>query len=133
MSLKTYLVGIGISTFLCWSAFFLTVNNIDPFVADKAGVASFFISFWLGLLGLIIMIMMYARSRLGSVAELYEKMPVILRQAFFISFGATAILGMQSMRVLRWWTGLILIIILILIEVSFYADRLGYEEENNNQ
>ncbi|MBU0648286.1 hypothetical protein KJ855_03855 [Patescibacteria group bacterium] len=128
MSLKTYLVGIAISTFLCWAAFFLTVTNIDPFLTDNAGVASFFVSFWLGVLGLLIMILMYFRSRFSSVAELYEKMPVVLRQAFLISFGVTSILGMQAMRVLRWWTVLMLVVILILVEVSFYKDWLDKED-----
>jgi len=127
MSLKTYLVGIGISTILCWAAFFLTVTNIDPFAADSAGIASFFVSFFLGLLGLIILVMMYLYSRLSSVAELYERMPILVRQAGLVSFGLTAILGMQSMRVLRWWTAAMMIIILILIEISFYADRLDFE------
>lgn len=128
MSLKTYLVGIAISTFLCWSAFFLTITNIDPFAADYSGLASFFISFFLGTLGLTILIMMYIRSRMSSVAELYEKMPVLVRQSLLISFGLTAILWMQSMRVFRWWTGLMLVIILILIELSFYANKISFED-----
>lgn len=128
MSLKTYLVGIGISTFLCWAAFFLTITNIDPFTADAAGIASFFVSFFLGFLGLVILIMMYVYSRVSSVGELYERMPVLVRQALLIAFGLTALLGMQSMRVMRWWTAAMLIIILILVEISFYADRLDFEE-----
>ena len=128
MSLKTYIVGIGISTFLCWSAFFLTVTNIDPFTTDSSGLISFFVSFFLGILGLTILIMMYVRSRMNSVAELYEKMPVIVRQSFIISFGLTAILWMQSMRVFRWWTALMLLIILILIEISFYVNKLSFED-----
>lgn len=122
MSLKTYIVGIAISTLLCWSAFFLTVTNIDPFMTDSAGIASFFVSMFLGLLGLLILIMMYLRSRWGSVAELYEKMPVVLRQALLFSFTLTSILGMQAMRVLRWWTALILVLIMILVEISFYQN-----------
>ncbi len=128
MSLKTYLVGISISTFLCWSAFFLTVTNIDPFTADSSGLASFFISFFLGILGLTILVMMYIRSRMYSVAELYEKMPVLVRQSFLVSFGFTAVLWMQSMRVFRWWTGLMLLIILILIEISFYTHKFSFEQ-----
>lgn len=127
MSLKTYLVGIAISTFLCWSAFFLTVTNIDPFLADYSGLASFFVSFFLGLLGLVILITIYIRSRIYSVAELYEKMPVLVRQSFFISIGLTAGLWMQSMRVFRWWTGLMLLIILILVEISFYANKYSFD------
>ncbi|HPH78524.1 MAG TPA: hypothetical protein PLH65_00370 [bacterium] len=129
MSLKTYLVGIAISTFLCWSAFFLTVINIDPFNTDNAGILSFFISFFLGSLGLSIMIIMYFRSRIYSVAELYEKMPVIVRQSFLISFGLSAFLWMQSMRVFRWWTALMLIIILLLIEISFYTNKLSFDNQ----
>lgn len=132
MSLKTYLVGIAISTFLCWSAFFLTISNIDPFVADSSGIASFFVSFFLGFFGLIIMILMLIRSKLYSVAELYEKMPMIVRQSFLISFGLTALLGMQSMRVLEWWTGTMLVIILILIEISFYINVFALEDLGNN-
>ena len=129
MSLKTYLVGIAISTFLCWSAFFLTIMNIDPFNTDNAGLASFFVSFFLGFLGLSIMILMYFRSRFYSVAELYEKMPVVVRQSFLISFCLSAFLWMQSMRVLRWWTALMLIIILILVEISFYTNKLSFENQ----
>lgn len=115
------------STFLCWSAFFLTLTNIDPFATDKAGIGSFFVSLFLGLMGLIILILMYIRSRFYSVAELYEKMPMIVRQSVFISMGITAILGMQAMRVLTWWTGLMLILILVLLEISFYTNIYNYE------
>ncbi|MFZ5391695.1 MAG: hypothetical protein ACOZAR_00690 [Patescibacteria group bacterium] len=128
MSLKTYFVGIAISTFLAWSAFYLTLTNIDPFVTDKAGMASFFVSMFLGILGLVILILIYFRSRVYSVAELYEKMPVILRQAFLVSFFSTAVIGMQAMRVLRWWTALMLMIIVILVEMSFYINTFKFEE-----
>jgi len=106
----------------------LTVTNIDPFTADAAGIVSFFVSFFLGLLGLVILLMMYINSRVSSVAQLYERMPVLVRQSMLISFGLTAVLGMQSMRVLRWWTAAMLVIILVLVEISFYADRLDFEE-----
>lgn len=128
MSLKTYFVGIAISTFLAWSAFYLTIANIDPFTADQAGMMSFFVSLFLGVLGLVILIMIYFRSRVYSVAELYEKMPVILRQAFLVAFFLTATIGMQAMRVLRWWTVLMLLIILVLVEMSFYINTFKFEE-----
>lgn len=128
MSLKTYLVGIAISTFLCWSAFFLTLTNIDPFTADQAGIGSFFVSFFLGTLGLIIMALMYFRSRFFSVAELYEKMPILVRQSFFISFGLSCILAMQAMRVLTWWTALMLVLILTLLEISFHTNFYYFQQ-----
>ena len=128
MSLKTYFVGIAISTFLAWSAFYLTITNIDPFLTDKAGMISFFVSMFLGIVGLVILLLIYFRSRVYSVAELYEKMPVILRQAFLVSFFSTAVIGMQAMRVLRWWTALMLLIILVLVEMSFYINTFKFEE-----
>lgn len=106
----------------------MTVTNIDPFTADATGIVSFFVSFFLGLLGLVILVMMYIHSRVTSVAQLYERMPVLVRQSMLMAFGFTAILGMQSMRVLRWWTAAMLVIILVLVEISFYADRLDFEE-----
>ncbi len=128
MSLRTYFVGIIVSTFLAWSAFYMTITNIDPFVTDKAGMISFFVSLFLGMLGLVILILIYFRSRVYAVAELYEKMPVILRQSLLISFFGTAMIGMQAMRVLRWWTALMLLIILVLVEMSFYINTVKFEE-----
>ncbi len=123
MSLRTYLIGIFIGTILCWAAFVLTVLNIDPADSGVLGLTSFFGSLFFALAGTLGLIGFFARIWLSGNEIIYENIGISFRQGFLFSLSIVGIFALQSIRMLTWWNGILLVLIVIMLEFYFLAKR----------
>lgn len=116
MSIKTELWGLGISGLLCWVGFGLTVVGSNP-GTGTAALASFYISFFIGILS-ILTVTGYAIRYYHSHSEAkYRAMRTSFRQGILVSGVAIGLLMMQAARLLSWWDILLLIVIVTLFEL----------------
>jgi hypothetical protein len=123
MALRTYLIGIFIGTILCWAAWGLTISNIDPTDAGILGLASFFSSLFFALAGTFGLIGFYIRVWLSGNEIIYENIGLSFRQGVLISLCIIGILALQGIRMLTWWNGILLVLIIIMLEFYFMAKR----------
>jgi len=125
MTVKTYLLGVGASTILCWIAFFLVLYNIDPFKATNMGLASFLISLFFAIFGTAILIFAYLHIKYGPRGAIYSGITASFRYALLFSIIIVGLLGLQMLRVLTWWVGILFASSILLIEAYFRVRWLG--------
>ncbi len=123
MSLRTYLIGVFIGTILCWGAFVLTILNIDPTDSGTLGLASFFSSLFFALTGTFGLIGFFARIWLSGNEIIYENIGISFRQGVLFSLCIVGLLALQAIRMLTWWNGILLVLIIIMLEFYFMAKR----------
>lgn len=123
MTLSSYLIGISISTILCWIAWFLTLNNIDPLATNSLGYLSFFVSLFFALLGSFTIIGFYLRLWFSKNEHYYENIGVSFRQAILLSVCVLGLLILQSLGLLNIFDGILLVLCIILLEGYFLARR----------
>lgn len=114
MSIKQYLTTMLIATILCWLAWWLVVINIDPFADTGLGLAFFYLSLFLALLGAVSIISFSLRNYFShEMLPLFKYVQSSFKDAFLYSLILTVLLYFQSKAYLRWWNiGLVLVIII---------------------
>ena len=121
MTLSSYLIGIGISTILCWVAWILTLLNIHPYNAGNIGLISFFMSLFFALIGTLTIVGFYLRIWFSKNEQYYENITVSFRQAILISIAVLGLLGLQSLKILNIFDGILFVLSIILLESYFLA------------
>jgi len=117
MSLKAILWGLGVSSALCWIAWFLTISNTNPEQGGQAAVLSFYLSLFAGLFGTVTLAG-YAVRRVMSGNELkYTLIRTSFRQGFLTAALVITLLLLQSARLLSWWDVALLVVTVVLLEL----------------
>ncbi len=123
MTLSSYLLGIGISTILCWVAWLLTLFNLDPRTAGTVGFLSFFTSLFFALVGTLTIAGFYLRLLSTKNEYYYENITISFRQAILASISISGLLILQALRLLHLFVGILFVLSIILLEAYFLARR----------
>lgn len=127
MSIKQYLTTMLLATILCWLAWWLVVINIDPFTDTGWGLAFFYLSLFLALLGTVSIISFLLRNYFSPEAlPLFKYVQSSFKDAFLYSLILTVLLYLQSKAYLRWWNiGLVLVIIIfyLVFKISLKTEK----------
>lgn len=121
MNLKSYLFAIFVGILVALGIWLLIFFNIDPFKADFITIGAFFASLFLWLWGLLALLGFYLKVWLGNKEVIYANLPIALRQTALISLIIVGLLIFQTLRVLTWWVGGILVLVILLLELFFRA------------
>ena len=116
MSIRTELWGLIISGVLCWIGFGLTVFGSNP-GAGTAALASFYISFFIGILSLLTVAGFAIRYYRSHRESKFHAMRTAFRQGILASGVLMGLMMMQAARLLSWWDALLLVIIVTLFEL----------------
>jgi hypothetical protein len=129
MSLKKYLFLMVSATILCWAAFAFVLFFINPKTAGATGLLFFYLSLFLGLLGIFSILGFLSRYFLGRRIMAYRQVKIAFRQGAMFALLLTGSLFLQGQRLLVWWNTLLFIILLSVIEYFFLtAEEKKYGE-----
>jgi hypothetical protein len=121
MTLKSYLWGIRFSTVLALAGWGLIVYFIDPQKSGILGQILFYLSLFLVLSGLFILILTKIhRKREGAEAQ-FVYIGMSFRQGILLALLSTILLIFQSLKVLTWWDGLLAVVAIFLAELYFLS------------
>jgi len=131
MSLRKYLIIMGIGSLICWGAWLLVIFKIDPFSSGFIGLVSFYLILFLSIMGTLFLIGFFVRFILLKRSVLFRHIGVSLRQAILFSILIIFSLLLQANRLFTWWNAILLILSLTLLEFFFLAReaREGRERE----
>lgn len=121
MLFNRYVFALVLASGVSALSLFLVLSRIDPFADETLGLVLFFVSLFftvssiLSLLGYGIRILFY-RDEL-----LMNHFNISLRQGIILGVCICAVMGLQVMRTLTWWTGIIVMLLSFLIEIYFVA------------
>lgn len=104
---------------MSWAGWFLVVTKLSPFESMGLGLTFFFLTFFIALTGTFTVLGFYFRVWLLKNEIFYKHINVAFRQGVFLSLIAVFSLVFQMIRVLNWWSGLLLITIAVLLEFYF--------------
>lgn len=121
MTLKSYLWGMRISTVLSVAAWIAVIYNVNPEETGIIGQALFYLSLFLALAGVFILFLTWARRKILGSDWAFAHLGMSFRQGILFSALANALLIFQSLKILTWWDGLLLVAGIFIIELYFLS------------
>lgn len=107
---------IGVAATVSWLAFVMVIRMLDPFQSTGLALAMFFISLFFALTSTFTIIGFYIRMWVNKNEIYYNHINISLRQGILLALIALGCLLFQLLGVLTWWSGLLLIGAITLIE-----------------
>lgn len=121
MTHQRYIMIIGSAALVSWLAFYLVIEKLDPFASTGLALALFFISLFFALTSSFTIIGFYLRVWFNKNEIYYDHINVSLRQGILLAMIALGCLLFQLLSVLTWWSGLLLIGAITMIEFYLVA------------
>lgn len=121
MSHNRYLAIIGSAGVLSWIAWIVVLNKLDPFASTGLALGLFFLSLFVALICTFTVVGFYFRVWLNKNEIYYNHINIAFRQGVLLTFLAIGSLAFQLLGVLTWWSGLLFIAAITLVEFYFMA------------
>jgi hypothetical protein len=102
-------------------AFYLVITKLDPFMSTGLSLALFFVSLFFALTSTFTIAGFYLRVWFNKNEIYYDHINVSLRQGILLTLIALGSLMFQLLGVLTWWSGLLLIGAITMIEFYLVA------------
>lgn len=124
MNFRMYILSIVFGTTLCFFAWFSIILHIDPEEGGIIAFGLFYSTLFLGLVGLISTgILLVKKLLLVEEEVVFRHIKRIFRQSFIFTFLLVVTLVLLQLEYLRWWNGIILIALGIVLEGMVYTNR----------
>jgi len=121
MSHHRYLAIIATAGVLSWIAWIVVINKLDPFESTGLALGMFYISLFFALVCTFTVLGFYFRVWLNRNEIYYSHINIALRQGFLLTMIALGCLTFQLLGVLTWWSGLLFIATVTMVEFYFMA------------
>jgi len=116
MTLKTYLTIMLLGTAICWAAWVVVINSIDPETTNLVGLLLFYASLFLAIVGASAILGFLVRFILLRQELVFRQVVRAFRQSFLFAAVIVASLILQSFQLFTWYNALFLIIGLTVLE-----------------
>ncbi len=125
MTLRQYLVLMGMGTALSWAAVALIVTSVDPFATQAVVLGAFYASLFLALTGTISLLGFTLRVvLLRGQLVVSRQVAVSFRQAVLLGLLVIIALVLKSWALLTWWNALLVVAALTLLEFFFISAKV---------
>lgn len=123
MSFRSYLILMTLATVTAWIAWSVVLHGVDPTRSGVVGFLLFYITFIMAVFGTISVLGLLIRLW-RSKRELPSRLAIrSFRHGLLLSVLLTSSLLLFSQNWFRWWTMLLMVIIVALIEMAFVSSR----------
>ncbi len=119
MSHNRYIGVIAFSGVLAWIGWLLVINKLGPFESMGLALSLFFVTFLIAVACSFAVLGYYFRIWLFKNEIFYQHISVSMRQGILLSMIASLCLVLQMLRVLTWWSGLLVVFVFLLLEFYF--------------
>ena len=123
MSFRSYLIFMTLATVAAWIAWAVVLHGVDPTRSGVVGFLLFYLTFIMAVFGTISTLGLFVRLW-RSKGELASRIAMrSLRHGILLSILLTSSLLLFSQNWFRWWTMLLMVIIVAFIEMAFLSSR----------
>lgn len=129
MSYKKYLFILAIAAVVGWFSFLLVIFKLEPCTGpgeitichsvSPLALILFFLSLFFALTAVITLLGFILRLWFHSYEIYLDHLNISLRQGILLTFCAIGALGLLLLNSLTWWSGMLLILIILLLELYF--------------
>ncbi len=123
MTLRQYLILMGVGTAIAWGCFWLVLNYLNPETAGAVGFTLFYLSLFLGLTGTITLLGFTWRYFQHRDEVLFRHVTASFRQATFLALTVVVGLFLQSQGQLSWWNLILLVVGVTCLELFLLSVR----------
>ncbi len=102
--MRSYLALMILGTAACWLAWLVVLFNIDPTVSGFIGMASFFLSLFLALLGTFALAGFSLRKTFSRDTIALHHVGVSVRQGLFFALVVVGALLLRGTGLYTWWS-----------------------------
>lgn len=127
MTLKNYLIVMGLMTALCWGIFTFMLNLIDPTATNWLGFMLFYVALFLALSGTAALIGFIIRFVALRRELAFYAVSTAFRQSFLFALFIVISLFLLSANLFTWLNVSLLLIIFAILELfvaSYKKSRL---------
>ena len=110
-----------LSTLICWGAWVLILVSIDPNTSGFIGPLIFYVALFFALVGTFSLIGFYLRVWFSRNEVIYQHVTTSFRQGILLSVALVGVLVLQSFRYLTWWSVLLFVAAVIILELFFLS------------
>ncbi|MFH1232835.1 MAG: hypothetical protein V1651_03165 [Patescibacteria group bacterium] len=133
MSLRSYLIIMILATLLCWVAFGVIVQTVNPEVTNSVGFLLFYLSLFLAIVGTSAIVGFVIRF-IGLRHELILNSVIsAFRQSFLFAFFIIATLFLLASNLFSWLNVGLLIISLSVAEFFLLSYKINHKLAIENQ
>ncbi len=104
---------------IAWIGWVLVLVKLSPYESMGMALSFFVVTLFIALACTFTVLGFYFRVWLFKNEIFYKHINTALRQGVLLSLIAVFCLVFQMLRVLTWWSGLLLIVITVLLEFYF--------------
>lgn len=124
MTLRGYLIVVGLGSLIAWTTWFLVIFTVNPFESGIFGFTMFYIALAVALLGTLSLV------GFGFRLFIYKHETMVLRevttafrQSCFLTIVLIGSLLLQSKSLLAWWNILLFVLLVSILELFFLSSR----------
>jgi hypothetical protein len=123
MSLKRYLILMSCMTLFCWLAWLVVLYFINPDEAGFVGFLLFYASLIVALVGTFSLFGFFLRVWFSKEEVIFRHLGVSTRQSIWFAILIVGSLLLLGVGYLRWWSELLLIMFLLLMEFFYLTGK----------
>lgn len=123
MSFRSYLILMTLATVAAWISWAVVLHGVDPTRSGVVGFLLFYLTFIMAVFGTIAILGLLIRLW-RSKGKLPSRIAIrSFRQGILLGILLTSSLLLFSQNWFRWWTMLLMVVIVALIEMTFLSSR----------
>lgn len=114
---------MALATTAAWIGWVFVLHSVDPIHSGFVGFLLFYLMIFIAILGTAVFFGTLIRTWFRPVEPVYRHTLRSFRQGIILTCLFLAALFLLSFELLRWWSGLLLIILFSLIELLFVSKK----------
>jgi hypothetical protein len=119
MTFRAFLIFMTVATIMAWAGWIVVLIAIDPTKAGVLAFVFFYLTLSLSLIGTLTMGGTGVRYLAKREEILSRHVSKSFRQAFLFTILVDGSLMLMSRGLFRWWTAMLLILFLAVVELAF--------------
>jgi len=123
MSFRSYLILMSIASVAAWIAWAVVLHGVDPSLSGQMGYILFYLTLSIALFGTISVFGVLVRLWKDRTAIAVRVTMQAFRQALLLTALFIGSLVLFSQGWFRWWTMLLVVIIVSFIELAFVSKK----------
>ncbi len=121
MSHNKYISIIATAGIVSWISWIVVINKLNVFESMGISLLLFFLSLSIALICTFTIIGFYFRVWLNKNEIYYHHIQIAFRQSILLTLMVIGAMFFQILRILTWWSGGLLILTILLIELYFIS------------
>lgn len=119
MTHHRYITFIALAGLISWLGWGVVITKLSPFYNMTAALSFFYLTLFIALTCTFTVVGFYFRVWLFKNEIFYKHINIAFRQGLFLSMITIITLVLQMLRVLNWWSGILLVVFAVLLEFYF--------------